>query len=164
MFSFGPFIALFNDICGPKLVVIAATIISLVGLFALSFATQYYQIFLAQGVCYGLGAAGLFMPGLVATGQWFTTKRGLANGIVASGSSVGGIVFPIMVTRLIDSHGFPVAVRYTVFFMSILLLLAALGMSAPLPPQGRKRRDKNAPSPFKSTSWLLFTGGSFFIL
>ncbi|KAH8706938.1 MFS transporter [Phaeosphaeriaceae sp. PMI808] len=164
MFAMGPIIALFNDVFGPRLVVMVAAVVSLLGLFMLSLAKEYYQVMLAQGICYGIGAAGLFMPGLVATGQWFTTRRGLANGIVASGSSLGGVIFPIMVSRLIKSKGFPAAVRYTGLFIGLLLLIAVACMSAPFPPRGRKPREKNTQSPFKSVPWLLFTTGCFFII
>lgn len=55
----------------------------------LSLCHKFWQVLLAQGIVYGIGAAGLFLPGIVATGQWFSSKRGLATGLVASGSSVG---------------------------------------------------------------------------
>ena len=59
----------------------------------LSLSTKYWQVLLSQGVVYGIGAAGLFLPGMVTSGQWFARRRGLALGIVASGSSVGMYMF-----------------------------------------------------------------------
>lgn len=83
--------------------------------------TQYnatYQYFLAQAVLFGLGAAMLFTPGLALMGHYFRRRRALALGFVAAGSSVGGVVFPIVVQRLIPRIGFPWAVR-TLAFISL---------------------------------------------
>ncbi|KAF2677134.1 hypothetical protein K458DRAFT_409883 [Lentithecium fluviatile CBS 122367] len=173
-FAIGPIIALFNDVFGPRLEVMTAFLFSLLGIFMLSLAKDYYQVFLAQGFCYGIGVAGLFMPGLVATGQWFPTRRGLPNGIMASGSSFektpklaalqGGVIFSIMVSRLIKQRGFPAAVRYTGLFIDLLLVIAIACVSTPFPPRGRKLRDKNTKSPFTKIAWVLYTVGCFFII
>ncbi len=59
------------------------------GMMMTSLSTKYYQIFLAQGLCVGLGSGCLFTPAISLVGQYFSTKRGLATGIAAAGSSVG---------------------------------------------------------------------------
>lgn len=51
------------DMFGPRAVIIPAAAFEIFGLGMLSLSKEYYQIFLAQGVCFGIGAAGLFMPG-----------------------------------------------------------------------------------------------------
>lgn len=45
-------------------------------------------------------------PALSVVGQYFKAKRALAMGIVAAGSSVGGVCLPIMFSRLFDTIGF----------------------------------------------------------
>lgn len=49
--------------------------LSVFGLMMTSLATQYWQIFLAQGLCLGLGSGCLFTPGISLVGQYFSTKR-----------------------------------------------------------------------------------------
>jgi MCP family monocarboxylic acid transporter-like MFS transporter 10 len=54
---------------GPRPITVPASIFAVGGLIALSFAKEYYSIFLAQSLCFGIGAAGIFMPGLVIAWQ-----------------------------------------------------------------------------------------------
>jgi MFS family permease len=66
------------------------------GIFMLSLARTYWQVFLAQGVCMGLGAGLLYVPSLALIGLSFSKKRALAQGIVTSGIAVGEcVVTPI---------------------------------------------------------------------
>ncbi|KAK8041912.1 hypothetical protein PG993_006435 [Apiospora rasikravindrae] len=44
---------------------------------------------------------------LACISPWFAKKCGTATGIVVTGSSVGGIIFPIMISRLTKSKGYP---------------------------------------------------------
>lgn len=92
-----------------------------------SLSTKYYQIFLAQGISVGLGSGCLFTPAISLVGTYFSTRRSLATGIAASGSSVGGIFYPIVLRRLIVQVGFPWAVRAMAFIM-----LGTLGMGLAL--------------------------------
>jgi MCP family monocarboxylic acid transporter-like MFS transporter 10 len=55
----------------------------------LSLCTEYYQVMLCQGIAFGIGTAGVSMPAMVVVSQWFSKNRGLAVGIVSSGSSLG---------------------------------------------------------------------------
>jgi MFS family permease len=59
------------------------------GIMMLSLSTTYWQVFLSQGLCMGLGAGLLYIPSLALVGIWFDKKRALALGIVMSGIAVG---------------------------------------------------------------------------
>ncbi|KAL2811462.1 putative monocarboxylate permease [Aspergillus granulosus] len=109
--------------------------LSVFGMMMTSLGTEYYQIFLAQGLCLGLGSGCLFTPSISLVGTYFSTRRGLATGIAASGSSVGGIIFPILIRRLIKTAGFPWAVRAMAFIMLATLLLGVSLLKPRLPPR-----------------------------
>lgn len=64
------------------------------GIMMLSLSTQYYQIFLAQSICSGIGAAMIFHGATNAVSTWFRGRRGLALGLASSGASIGGVVMP----------------------------------------------------------------------
>ena len=59
------------------------------GTMMTSISSQYYQIFLAQGLVTGLGCGILFTCSTAIVPTYFTTKRGLAIGIVIAGGSLG---------------------------------------------------------------------------
>lgn len=62
---------------------------------------------------------------MVAT--WFKAKKGFAIGVVASGASISGLLYPMMTKFLIASHGFNTATRYvaTVVLLTCVLALVA---------------------------------------
>jgi len=66
-------------------------------------------------------------------GHWFKKRRAYAIGVIASGSSIGGVFFPIMLQRLIVSIGFPWAVRAVAFLCLGCLTIACLTIRTRLP-------------------------------
>lgn len=66
-----------------------------------SFVTEPWQLYLVFGVMVGfLGNATIFAPLMANTTRWFDRNRGLALGIVASGQSLGGTIWPPIATVL----------------------------------------------------------------
>ncbi|KAK4144405.1 uncharacterized protein C8A04DRAFT_11519 [Dichotomopilus funicola] len=162
MFFLSQPLGLAADMFGVRAVLAPASLFSVGGLIALSFASEYWQIFLAQSLCFGLGAAGVFISGLVAPGQYFGRKRPLVLGIVAAGSSTGGLVFPIMLARLFAQIGFRQTLRYTGLMVGVLLAIANLLVTTPIPPKGLSgRRSLVSLANFKRPTYLIFVGGSF---
>lgn len=89
LFFVGPVAGVLMDALGPRRVLPAFSILLVLALCMLSLCTEYWQIMLAQGVAFGIGAAGVSLPALTVVAQWFSTKRGLVVGMVSSGSSLG---------------------------------------------------------------------------
>ncbi|KAJ5100325.1 hypothetical protein N7456_006377 [Penicillium angulare] len=130
-----------------------------------SLADEYYQIFLAQGLGFGIGAGGVFTTSMVCVGQWFVKRRGLAVGIASCGSSFGGVIFPIFLNKVIEDVGFYGAVRYTALFVGVLLAAACLMVRARLP---RKTWNRKTPwfdvSLFKQKQFALLTVGTYLVM
>jgi MFS family permease len=57
-----------------------------------SVATQYYQVFLAQGLVVGIGAGCFYIPSIALVSSYFHKKRSFAVGIAACGSSIGTFI------------------------------------------------------------------------
>ncbi|KAI1379380.1 MFS general substrate transporter [Hypoxylon crocopeplum] len=106
--------------------VLVGTILIVFGMFMTSLATQYYQLFLAQGICIGLGMGILYMPGLSVPASYFKAKKPLAVAIITSGAGSGGLVYPAMVQQLLPRVGFGWTIRSMAFvtlFVSVLINL-----------------------------------------
>src|SRR5271156_6319583 len=58
-----------------------------------------------------------FFPSVACLSHWFRRKRALAMGIVYSGSSIGGVVWPILMSHLLNnpSIGFKWSLRIAGF-------------------------------------------------
>jgi len=55
----------------------------------------FSQIFLSQGLGMGVGMGLVFVPTASICAHHFKRRKALAMGIALSGSSAGGLVFPI---------------------------------------------------------------------
>jgi MFS transporter, MCT family, solute carrier family 16 (monocarboxylic acid transporters), member 10 len=69
-----------------------------------SLCTEYWQFFLAQGLGLGLAFGMCFNLAVALPTHYFHRRRAFALGIQASGSSVGGTVLPIMVSKLVRRY------------------------------------------------------------
>lgn len=100
---------------------------------------------------------------IATVATWFLRHRTLALGIVTSGSSLGGVVLPIMVNHLIARVGFGWAMRSTAFLFMGLLAIANLTLKPRLPPSQKKFDIKDFLMPFKEPAFLLLTIAAFLI-
>lgn len=107
-------------------------------------------------------SAHSFTPGLAILGQWFRHRRGLVLGIVGAGSSGGGVVYPIMLQKLIPKVGFPWAVRITAFTALLCLSVACMTLKPRL-PLNRKVAARNIIDlgGFRDPQYTLAALGSF---
>ncbi|KAL2132324.1 hypothetical protein VTI74DRAFT_3928 [Chaetomium olivicolor] len=98
-----------------RLLLLTGSFMIVFGLMMLSLCTEYWQALLSQAFCVGIGAGLLFVPTVSLIPTWFSTRIGLAVGIASSGSSLGGVIYPIVLSRLISQVGFQWAVRSVAF-------------------------------------------------
>ena len=113
----------------------AGMALQMVGIFTTAEATSYWQVLLAQGVCIGIANGLQFCPTLSLLSTYFAKRKGLAIGIVASGSSVGGLIYPSIVRELLPKVGFAWTVRVLGFVTLTTNLLAMAFLRPRLPPR-----------------------------
>ena len=84
------------------------------------------QILLSQGIAAGLGGGMLYIPSIAVVSQYFQKRRALAMTLVASGSSAGAVIHPIVLNNTLNnpSIGFANAARISAGLMTVLLLIA----------------------------------------
>jgi MFS family permease len=90
---------------------------------------------LVFGVLGGLGTSLIFTPAIAVVGHWFYVHRGAATGFAATGGSVGGVVFPLLLDSLIPRIGFTWSVRVMAGVSLFLLTIANLFIRSRLPPK-----------------------------
>ena len=126
-----------------------------------------FQLFLAQGVGLGFGIGSTYVPALGVVAHHFKRRRSLAMGIVASASSVGGVIHPIMLNSLIHGRlGFHWGVRISAFLNLTLLALANCLMSTRLQPQSKKLSHQVAYWRlfFRDRVYVTATAGTFLLI
>lgn len=94
-----------------------------------------WHFVLVFGVFGGIGTALISVPAWSSISHYFLERRANATGIAATGSSLGGIVVPIMFHHLYPILGFAWATRILGFMFVFLLILATVLMRSPLPPR-----------------------------
>ncbi|KAJ5187365.1 hypothetical protein N7449_010359 [Penicillium cf. viridicatum] len=114
----------------------------------LSLCSEFWQIVLAQGFVVGIGTGCLFVPCVAITPQYLTTEMGAAMGAVASGSALGGVIYPIILYRLINQIGFPWAVRVIGFIaLGTLFIPVSIMRLRMQPPKVRAMVDPTVQGP-----------------
>lgn len=113
-------------------------------LFMLSLvqAGHFYQVFLSQGLGVGIAAGLIHVPSIAILAQHFPDPhdRARAMALVASGSSAGGILHPIMLNSLLHGRlGFHNGVRASAGLIGGCLLLACLLMRPKYPARPEQR-------------------------
>jgi len=142
-------------------VVMAGSGLFLTCLFLLSFVAeeQFGLVFLCQGIGMGIGVGLVLVPSSTVALAYFRRWRGLALGIVMSGGSFGGMIFPLILRSCIPHRGLSGAIRVTAFIVFAALFIATGLLILPL----RTDRDK-LPLPqfqlikYSSDIWYVYAG------
>ncbi|RPA85509.1 MFS general substrate transporter [Ascobolus immersus RN42] len=114
------------------------------GTMMTSLAKTYTQIFLAQGVCTGVGMGLIYMPAMVCVNSWFDKRKGIAMGLGIMGSSIAGVCFPILMRHLYLKPNIEFA--WTVRIIAFIVLLALLTANLTMRPNFAKNH-RAAPKP-----------------
>ena len=117
-----------TDKVGPRFVITIFGSFLGIGYMFLSQIDFLWQFQLIYALAGGIGGSSLTIPIMVTMGRWFVKRRGLMVGIVQTGMSFGGFLFPIFAGWLILTNGWRTAyvvlgiITFTCMFLSGLLL------------------------------------------
>lgn len=128
-----------------------------------SLSSEYYQFMLVQGVLMGSAVAFLQFPAFAVVAQYFDKKRAAALGLMVSGSSIGGVVFPIVLSKLLNSSniGFGWSMRIIGFMMLPFMLFACFVIRPRVPPRKTTLFIKEA---WKMPKYVLLVTALFFMM
>ncbi|KAJ3541329.1 hypothetical protein NM208_g4667 [Fusarium decemcellulare] len=136
--------------------------LQLLGIFLMSVSKTYWQLMLTQGVLTGIGGGIIFAPSLALVATYFQERRGIAIGLVTTGNSLGGVVYPLVVRELLPILGMPWATRVLGFINLTGFCFVAVFMRPRLPPR------KSGPiidwTAFRDSLYVCYVAGLFFFV
>ncbi|KAJ8674991.1 hypothetical protein QAD02_010777 [Eretmocerus hayati] len=88
------------------------------GMMLSYFATEIEHLYITYGILVGIGAGLAFPPTVYIVTSYFVRLRGLANGFCISGSSLGSIFLPPILTWMLEDN----TVSVTILIMGALTL------------------------------------------
>lgn len=160
----GPVIGRLTDRFTPKKVLLAGMCIGAAALALLSTIAglpQYY----AFCVLFGIGTAAVsLVPTSMLIAPWFSTKRGLAVGVINAGVGVAGFIAPNLTRKLIEQWSMSYAFLALAAFMAIPFLATVVlvrGSSRPA-AAGARHSLTNAGAVIRTPMFWMFGLGLFF--
>ncbi|KAJ7500859.1 MFS general substrate transporter [Mycena galericulata] len=157
-FSGGPIGRLYDQY-GPRWIMVIGTVIYVFSIMMTSISTQYYQYLLAHGIVFGLGVGMLFYPSMSSVSTYFCKYRATALGVAASGSSFGGVMYPVMLQRLFQLVGFGWGVRISGLLTGVCCCIAIATVTRYAPPKQRGATCKLSET-FRDPRFALLAAGS----
>lgn len=81
------------------------------GMVLASFCKETWEFAMTQGIMFGLGGSLVYLPPVVYCPQYFDKHRGIAMGILFSGTGFGSLVFAFLTRALTSGVGWKWALR-----------------------------------------------------
>jgi MFS family permease len=123
----GPFITGLMETLGLKRTILLCLTVLLVGTGCSTFISEPWQLFVTWGLLVGIGAsAGAVGMATAVANRWFVSHRGLAMGLLTSGSAAGQLVFLPLLGRLSQDYGWQSVSITVTLTVAVLIPLTAL--------------------------------------
>ncbi len=120
------------------------------GLILTSRVSALWQIYVTWGIIEAIGFSGPWVIGTTITSRWFTKNRGLALGIVSSGTGLGTLILVPVAERLISAFGWSMA--FVIFGVGASLSLIATAFL--LRPGAKEMQNQNGDAKEPATSTI----------
>ncbi|KAK1252365.1 hypothetical protein MKX08_003552 [Trichoderma sp. CBMAI-0020] len=104
---------------GAMVVIWPCSLLLVVAMMLTSLCTEFYQFILCQGIFLGFSSGLIFTPAISVVGHYFHKRRPIAIAFATTGSPLGGLIYPVIMTNLLKNKnvgfpwGQPVAIRPT---------------------------------------------------
>jgi MFS family permease len=136
MTMLGPFVSAGCKLYHPRYIVIGGAFVFSMGLFLASVSEKTWQFMITQGIIVGIGTSMVFIPAVTVSPTWFDKRRGLALGVIVSGTGIGGVIWAPTIRAMNAAVGFRNALRITAAIS--LMLLSAGGYAMDWEPGYRR--------------------------
>jgi len=139
-----------TDRFGPRIVITFLGLLVGSGLILMSTVSSIVHVYLIWALMIGVGSSCGITPILSTLPKWFNKRRALVIGITFAGFSIGGIIWPPVVERLVANIGWQST--YMIVGLIILIIITALAQlmrqnpqRMGLQPYGEKEQVKSTP-------------------
>lgn len=120
----------------PSIVMAVCGIFLAIGMILSGRVHSLWQFYITYGFLGAIGFSGTFGIGTAMVSRWFTRNRGMALGIVSTGSGLGMVFIVPAVERLIDATDWSKAFFICGVVSGAIMIIAALFLR--MPPEGKQ--------------------------
>ncbi|KUJ12623.1 putative MFS monocarboxylate transporter [Mollisia scopiformis] len=123
-----PFASAWTKQYSPRTVTILGGALFLVANLAASFGTQLWHFILTQGLLLGCASCLTYIPAVTIAPSWYDARRGLAMGIILSGTGLGGVAWAPLLRYMNSAIGFRNTLRITGVIAVAINTISALAL------------------------------------
>ncbi|CAG8950991.1 hypothetical protein HYFRA_00006388 [Hymenoscyphus fraxineus] len=121
------------DSHGPRYLLAFGSLLYILSCVLLAECTLYWHFMLVYGILGGISGACLTTTALAVVSHWFERKRGTASGCAFVGSSIGGILFPLVLKATLERYGWKTATRVVAAIVGGLMAVGNVCIKGRLP-------------------------------
>lgn len=131
-----PMLGRFLDVYPVRRLVVIGALSTSFGLLALSQANAYWQVVVVYATFLPVG---MVLCGTLASqtlvSKWFTSNRSMAIGLSAMGTSIGGLLFPLIIAGLMETYNLQTTLAFLALLSFVVLLPVNLVVLRVQPPK-----------------------------
>jgi MFS family permease len=120
-----------SDRVGPRIVVLAGSLLLTTGLALASLATSLVAFQLLFGAVVGFGAAAIFAPMMACVTGWFDTRRSLAVSLVSAGMGMAPMTMSPLAAWLVQAHDWRTSLQMIAALAAIIMVPVAFLVRRP---------------------------------
>jgi MFS family permease len=120
-----------SDRVGPRIVVLAGSLLLTTGLALASLATSLVAFQLLFGVVVGFSAAAIFAPMMACVTGWFDTRRSLAVSLVSAGMGMAPMTMSPLAAWLVQAHDWRTSLQIIAALVAAIMVPVALLVRRP---------------------------------
>lgn len=120
-----PFASAWTKTYSPRTVTLVGGVLMAVANIAASFGQKLWHFILTQGLLLGCGTCLAYIPSVTVAPGWFDGRRGLAMGIILSGTGLGGVAWAPFLRYLNTAIGFRNTLRITGVMAFVMITASA---------------------------------------
>ncbi|MDE2385698.1 MAG: MFS transporter [Alphaproteobacteria bacterium] len=120
-----------SDRFGPRLTVLAGTVILALGLLLAGSAPSLIVFQAVFGLMVGFGTSAIFAPIMAAVTGWFDTNRGLAVSLVSAGMGMAPMTMSPLAAWLVGQYGWRESYFVIAIIVAVIMIPCALLLKRP---------------------------------